>query len=56
MVRECKLPVVGYKIGCASKESQALVSAAGAVRGAHLRGPPASTRRPKFPCVISSPR
>ena len=28
-VRECKLPVVGYKIGCASKESQALVGAAG---------------------------
>jgi 2-keto-4-pentenoate hydratase len=28
-VRECGLPVVGYKIGCASKESQALVGAAG---------------------------
>jgi len=28
-VRECKLPVVGYKIGCASKESQALVGASG---------------------------
>ena len=28
-MRECKLPVVGYKIGCASKESQALVGAAG---------------------------
>jgi len=28
-VRECKLPVVGYKIGCASKESQALVGVAG---------------------------
>ena len=28
-VRECKLPVVGYKIGCASKDSQALVGAAG---------------------------
>ncbi len=27
--RECKLPVVGYKIGCASKESQALVGASG---------------------------
>jgi 2-keto-4-pentenoate hydratase len=28
-VQECKLPVVGYKIGCASKESQALVGASG---------------------------
>jgi 2-keto-4-pentenoate hydratase len=28
-VRQCGLPVVGYKIGCASKESQALVGAAG---------------------------
>ena len=28
-VRECGLPVVGYKIGCASKESQALVGASG---------------------------
>jgi 2-keto-4-pentenoate hydratase len=28
-VRECKLGVVGYKIGCASKESQALVGASG---------------------------
>lgn len=28
-VLECGLPVVGYKIGCASKESQALVGAAG---------------------------
>ena len=27
--RECKLRVVGYKIGCASKESQALVGASG---------------------------
>jgi len=28
-VRECGLAVVGYKIGCASKESQALVGASG---------------------------
>ncbi|MGH6877781.1 MAG: 2-keto-4-pentenoate hydratase [Rhizomicrobium sp.] len=28
-VRGCGMPVVGYKIGCASKESQALVGAAG---------------------------
>lgn len=28
-VRECGVPVVGYKIGCASKESQTLVGAAG---------------------------
>jgi 2-keto-4-pentenoate hydratase len=28
-VRKCGLPVTGYKIGCASKESQALVGASG---------------------------
>lgn len=28
-VRECGLPVVGYKIGCASKQSQTLVGASG---------------------------
>ncbi len=28
-VRACGLPIAGYKIGCASKESQALVKAAG---------------------------
>jgi 2-keto-4-pentenoate hydratase len=28
-VRKCRLPVVGYKIGCASKQSQALVGASG---------------------------
>jgi hypothetical protein len=34
--RRCGLAVAGYKIGCASKESQALVKAAGPIHRANL--------------------